>query len=94
MLCDGAVIGAGATVGRGTTVSFNCVIAPGHSVPPYSRITLCGEDASAQDEDSDVELEAPTGRTTTLDDDDEDAAPPGPSSATLQVRFSSRLPCM
>lgn len=41
LMCEGVVVGAGATVQAGVVLSYGVVIGTKHTVPPYSIISLC-----------------------------------------------------
>jgi UDP-3-O-[3-hydroxymyristoyl] glucosamine N-acyltransferase len=41
MVCEEAVIGAGASVEAGSIVSYKAVIGPRATLPRYARISLC-----------------------------------------------------
>lgn len=41
LLCEGVVVGAGATVQPGVVLSYGVVVGPRHTVPAYSVISLC-----------------------------------------------------
>lgn len=88
VICDGVKVGADAVISEGCVLSFNCVVSPGHRVPPHTRITLCTH--LPEEGDSDHETEGPTGA---LDADSSDDAEQvyGPLPAVLQARLSSLI---
>ncbi|GMH34271.1 hypothetical protein BSKO_02105 [Bryopsis sp. KO-2023] len=56
LVCKGCVIHPDAHIRPGSLLSFDVVISPFHSVPEYSRVTMCPQ-PDRQDYDSDDELE-------------------------------------
>jgi tetrahydrodipicolinate N-succinyltransferase len=41
LLCEGVVVGAGATISPGVVLSYGLVVAPRHTVPAYAIVSLC-----------------------------------------------------
>jgi tetrahydrodipicolinate N-succinyltransferase len=41
LLCEGVVVGSGATISPGVVLSYGVVVAPRHTVPAYAIVSLC-----------------------------------------------------
>jgi translation initiation factor eIF-2B subunit epsilon len=41
LLCEGVVVGAGATISPGVVLSYGVVVGPRHTVPAYAIVSLC-----------------------------------------------------
>lgn len=41
LLCEGVVVGSGATISPGVVLSYGVVVGPRHTVPAYAIVSLC-----------------------------------------------------
>ena len=56
LVCDSVQVGAGARVGEGCVLGADVIVAPHHSVPPFSRVTCRHTVGDGDDYDDDDEI--------------------------------------